>query len=218
MHALDFLHQVADGLEHAVDLTVAAFDEGDFVPRVGGVFEEANFARRKFDAAMIFKGDRHAVAEPGNGFGRGATGDFHVVGFWDVGGRFGQLLGEGPVVGEKEEAFARVVEAADGIESLFLRAKKLHDGGPTFGIAGGGDVAFGLVQQKIDEALGPLKRFAVEENGVSVCIGFAAEFRDRAAVHLDAAGENDLFRFAARGHARSGEDFLETIGHSGFQL
>ena len=110
---------------------------------------------------------------------------------------FGEFLGEGAIVGEEEEAFAGVVEAADGIDAFCKRAEELHDGGAAFGIADGGDVAFGLVEHEIDRALRGLDGFAIDGDGVGIGIGFGAEFGDDLAIERDAAGGDDFFSFAA---------------------
>ena len=143
---LDLFDVVADVMEHAADLAIAAFNENDFVPGVGGVFEEADLGGRSFDAATVVENDGDAVAEALERLLGGTAANFDVVGLGDVGGGFGELLSEGAVVGEEQQTLAGVVEAADGIEALGLVAEKLHDGGTALGIAGGGDVAFGLVQ------------------------------------------------------------------------
>ena len=130
-----------------------------------------------------------------------------------MGAGFGEFLSQGAVVGEEEEAFAGVVKAADGIDAFREWAEKLHDGGAAFGIADGGDVAFGLVEHEVDGALGGLDGFAVDEDGVGVGIGFGAEFGDDLAVEGDAAGGDDFFGLAAGSDAGGGEDFLEACLH-----
>src|SRR5439155_8223443 len=45
-HALDLLHVMSDLLEHAPDLAVLAFDQGDLVPRVFRLADQANFCGR----------------------------------------------------------------------------------------------------------------------------------------------------------------------------
>ena len=47
--AFDFFHVVSDFLEHAADLPVASFDQGDFVPRVCGFLDELNARRRSLN-------------------------------------------------------------------------------------------------------------------------------------------------------------------------
>jgi len=200
-------------LEHAADLTVAAFDEGDFVPGVGGVFVELDFGGRGFYAAIVVEGDVDATAEASEGFFVGTATDLDEIFFGDVGAGFGEFLGEGAVVGEEEKAFARVVEAPDGIDTFRERAEELHDGGAAFGVADGGDVAFGFVEHEIEKALGGFDGFAVDGDGVGFGIGFGAEFGDDLAVEGDAAGRDDFFGFAAGGHASGGKDFLEALLH-----
>lgn len=215
MDALDFFHEEADGLEHAADLAVAAFDERDFIPRVGGVFVEMDFRGGCFYAAVVVESDVHASAEAGERFFVGAAVDFDEIFFGDVRAGFGELLGESAVVGEEEEAFAGVIEAADGIDAFGERAEELHDGRAAFGIADSGDVAFGFVQHEIYRALGGLDGFAVNSDGVRVRISFGAEFGDDLAVEGDSAGGDDFFGFAAGGDAGGGEDFLEADEHGG---
>jgi len=143
---LDFFHEEADSEEHAADLAIAAFDEGDLVPGILDVLEEADFCGREFDAALVVKSNGDAVAEFLDGGFVGLAADFDVISFGNVGAGLGEFLGEGAVVGEEEETFASVVEAADGVDAFGEMAEELHNSGAAFGIAGGGDVAFGLVQ------------------------------------------------------------------------
>jgi hypothetical protein len=63
LDALDFFDEEADLLEHAADLAIAAFDEDDFVPGVGSVFDQTDFGGRGFDATAIVEGDGDAGAE-----------------------------------------------------------------------------------------------------------------------------------------------------------
>jgi len=88
-------------LEHAANLAVAAFDQCDFIPGVGGVFVEADFGGGGFHAAVVVEGDVDAGAETCEGFFIGAAADFDEVFFGDVRAGFGQFLGEGAVVGEE---------------------------------------------------------------------------------------------------------------------
>ncbi len=53
----------------------------------------------------------------------GLAGDFDEIGLLDAGCGFGELVGEFAVVGDQQQAFAQVVEAADGIEALVFLAK-----------------------------------------------------------------------------------------------
>ena len=200
-------------MEHAANLAVAALDERDCVPGVGSVLVELDFGRRSFDAAIVVEGDVDAVAETLEGCFVGASADFDEISFGDVRGGLGELLGEGAIVGEEEKPLAGVVEAADGIDAGGEIAEELHDGGTSFGIVDGGNVAFGFIQHEIDRRLDGLDGFAVNGDGVGVGIGFGAEFGDDLAVDGDAAGGDEFLGFAARGNAGGGEDFLEAFGH-----
>jgi hypothetical protein len=174
---------------------------------------ETDFGGRGFYSAVVVESDVDAGAEASEGFFVGAAADFDEIFFGNVGAGFGEFLGEGAVVGEEEEAFAGVVEAAYGIDAFGERAEELHYGGAAFGIADSGDVAFGFVEHEVEEALGWLDGFAVDADGVGVGIGFGAEFGDDLAVEGDAAGGDDFLGFAAGGDAGGGEDFLEAGEH-----
>ena len=76
LDAFDFFYEEADGLEHAADLAVAAFDQGYFVPGVGSIFVELDFGGRGFYAAVVVEGDVDAGAEAGQRFFVGAAADF----------------------------------------------------------------------------------------------------------------------------------------------
>src|SRR5690349_17597033 len=102
LDTFDFFDEETNGLEHAADLTVTAFDEGDFVPGVGGVFVKLDFGGRGFYAAVVVESDVNTGAEAGEGFFVGAAADFDEIFFGDVRTCFGEFLGEGAVVGEEE--------------------------------------------------------------------------------------------------------------------
>lgn len=136
-----------------MDLAVAALDQSNFVPRIGRIFEQADLSGRELHAPTVLKGDGDAVAKPLERLVAGLAANFDVVGLGNMVSGFGELLGQVAVVGEEQEAFAGVVEATDGVDALGQIAEELHDGGATFGVGDGGDVAFRLVQQEIDESL-----------------------------------------------------------------
>jgi len=89
LDAFDFFDEEAYGLEHAADLAVATFDQGDFVPRVGGVFVELNFGGRGFYAAVVVESDVNAGSQAGQGFFVGAAADFDEIFFGYVRAGFG---------------------------------------------------------------------------------------------------------------------------------
>ena len=82
----------------------------------------------------------------------------------------------------KKETFAGVIEAAYGIDALGKIAEELHDSGAAFGIADGGDVAFGLVEKEIDETFCALDGFSIQTNYIRERVGFGALLGDYFAV------------------------------------
>jgi len=103
----------AEGVEHAADMTVFAFIEGEFEPGVflaraekAGAFAAECFAAFGFDSALKFLDERRV----------GERGDLDVIGFVEMGGGVGDAGVPFGIVGEKEEAFAGFVEAANGGE------------------------------------------------------------------------------------------------------
>ena len=221
--AANFFDVVADFLEHLTDFAIAAFDEDQFVPGIVGVSQEPDAGGGGHDAALIAAGgrraglsdlgtaiDHDAVAELVDRRVRGLAADFDEVGFLDAGGGAGEGVGEVAVVGHEEEAFARVVEAADG-EYALASFEEVGDGGAMFGVAGGSDVALRLVENVVAGALGAMEELAVDANVVAGGVRFGAEFGDGLAVDLDASGDDELFGLAARGDAGGGDDFLQTL-------
>ena len=221
--AANFFDVVADFLEHFANLAVAALDEDHFVPGIVGLAEKAEAGGGGHDAALIAAGgrraglsdlgtaiDHDAVAELVDRRERGFTADFDEVGFLDAGGGAGEGVGEVAVVGHEEEAFARVVEAANGKDAL-ASFEEVGDGGAVFGVAGGGDVALRFVENVVARTLGAMEELAVDANVVAGGVGFGAEFGDGLAVDLDAAAGDQLFGLAARGDAGGGNDFLQAL-------
>ena len=117
----------------------------------------------------------------------GLTADFDEVSFFDAGGGAGEGVGEFAVVGHEQEAFARVVEAADGEDALALFLKKSHDRRAVFGVADGCDVALGFVEDVVAGALGAVEELAVDADVVAGGVRFCAELGDGLAVDLDAS-------------------------------
>ena len=213
LDAFDFFDQEADRLEHAADLAVAAFDEGNFVPRVGGVFLEADFGGRGFHPAVVVEGDVDAGAEALNGGFVWTAVDLDEIGFGDVRGGLGELLDQSAVVGEQKKTFRRVVKAADRIDASIEIAEQVEHCGAAFGVARGGDVAFRFVKHEVDGAFGGFDASAIDKDGVGRKVGFGTELGDHFAVDRDAPGEDEFLGFATGGDAGRGEEFLKALGH-----
>lgn len=136
-----------EGFEEAADVTVAAFVEDDFKPGVFFAFTEEGDAFGGEGA--VAGGD--AGLEGGEESGVREAVDLNVVGFVEVAGGVGDGVGPGGVVGEEQEAFAGLVEAADGGEvGVGGVGEAGEDGGTAFFVGGGGDEAAGFVEGEVD--------------------------------------------------------------------
>jgi len=125
-----------------------------------------------------------------------------------------QEIGEFSVVGEQEQPFAGVVEAAHGIDARAHPVEQIHDRRTVFGIVERGDVSLGLVHQQINMALGALEEFAVDADVIHCRIRFASQFGDDQPVYGHESARDDLLCFAARGNSGSGDNFLQAFsGH-----
>ena len=144
------------------------------------------------------------------GFG-GLAGDLDEVSFFYAGGGLGEAVGQLAVVGDDEQAFAHVVEAADGVEALLHLVEELHHRGAAFGVLDGGDEAAGLVEDEVAVALGALEQLAVDADVVAGGVGLGAQHGDHLAVDLDAALLDHGLGAAAAGDAGGGEDFLQAF-------
>lgn len=127
----------------------------------------------------------------------------------------GEALGEGTVVGEEDQAFAVVVEAADGVEAEVFRGADgsgpLDDGGAALGVMGGAEDAAGFVG-KIGFAGFGADGTAVEGDGVAGGVDAEAGFGGGAAVDGDAAGGEEGGGAAAGRESGGGEEGLEAGG------
>jgi hypothetical protein len=98
----DFFYEEADLLKHAVDLAIAAFDENDFIPGIGSVFDEANFRGRSFDAAAVVERNGDARAQLLEDLFGGLAANFDEIGFGDVRASLGEFLSQGAIVGHEQ--------------------------------------------------------------------------------------------------------------------
>jgi hypothetical protein len=210
---------VADLLEHLADFAVAAFGKGDLVPGVFGVTDAADSGGLGEDATeFFFLGaafvDHYAGAELVERLIAGLAADLDKIDLGHLVGGAGEQVGEVAVVGHQQQALALVVEAADG-EDARLAGKELHHRRATLRVAGGGDVAFRLVEHRIAEAIGALARLgqqlAVDADVIESGVGFASELDDRLAVDLDASFSDQLLGLAAGGDSGRGDDLLQAL-------
>jgi hypothetical protein len=212
-YAANLFYVVADLLKHLAELAITAFDEDDFVPGIVALADLADLRGGGMDAtrAGLAAFDSDASAEAIEGFLSGLAADFYEVGFLHTCGGPGEFVGQVAVVGHEQQAFAQVVETANGIETFARLREELHHRRAAFGIAHRGHEALGLVEHVVAETLGALEQFAIDADVVVGSIGLTAELGDDFAVDLNAALGDQLFGMAAAGDSSLGENLLEAI-------
>lgn len=78
-------------------------------------------------------------------FGGGMAGDKHLVGFFDPVTGMGQFESQFAVVGQKQKAFAFLVQAPDRVNPLGHMIDEVEGTGPARGIVIGANVPLGFV-------------------------------------------------------------------------
>lgn len=135
---------VAYGVEHALDLVIAAFEDGD-----AGCFfsDDLEHGRQSGD---VFVGKVDAVPEPFGGIGCDWFSGGDEVGFSCLRSRFGELARPLAVVGKDEEPGAGAIEPAGDVEFvvLVLWVDQFHYCG-MLGVGGGAKVAGGFVEHQV---------------------------------------------------------------------
>jgi len=204
---------VADFLEHFAQFAVAAFNQNNFVPGIVSLAHLADAGRRGADTvgAGLAALDGDACAKYVEFRLAGNAGDLDQVGFFHAGGGAGKAVGEFAVVGYQQQAFAHIVEAANGVKALPHFLKELHHRGAALGILDGGDESAGLVEDEVAQPLGTLQQFAVHAYVVAGGVRLGASLGHYFSVHLNAALLDKLLGLAAAGYAGLGKDFLEAI-------
>ena len=188
MHAADFFYVVSYLFEHFADLAITSFDDRYFEPGIVAFANQFYLRGSGANSASTFFGDRDATAQFVELRFVGNARDFHYVLLGHVRRGFHQRVRQRAVVGQEQQAFTGPVESAYWVYAAFDALYQIHDRGAMFGIADGGHVAFGLVENDVGEVLGRVKELAVYADVVVLGIGFAAEFGYWLAVDKHAAG------------------------------
>ena len=134
-YPLDFFHVMLDLLEHSPDLPVTSFDQGYLVPGVGRLTQQFDACRRGMHLAVarrlapgfvsrpagVLSGERWAGSRmPRRNLSYlllcRLTADFYQVGLGHVRGSVGQLLGQFAIVGQQQQALAKIIKTADWID------------------------------------------------------------------------------------------------------
>jgi len=126
----------------------------------------------------------------------------------------GKTVGPFAVVGEEQQTFGVVVEAADGENPHPKALEKVgHDGAP-FGVLQGGDIPHRLIEKNVHALLVNGDRFAVDGNGVPGGVGLGAQLGDRRTVHRDAPVGDHPLGLPAGCDSGLGEYLLQPFFHS----
>src|SRR5207342_2920884 len=129
-----------EGVQQPADLPVAAFVQDDIEPRVPVACAQDVDGFR----VEVFAVGFDAIDEGGERVVVGSTVHLHVVALVGAGRRIGDAGGPGGVVREQQQAFARLVEAADGGDPRQAGVfETLVDGVAIVFVARGGDEAAG---------------------------------------------------------------------------
>ncbi len=212
-HASNLLNVMADLFEHLAQLTVAAFNQDDFVPGVIPLADLANLGSRSlYPAGAWFAPlNAHTRTQPIQIFLTGLAADLDEVGLLHSRCGAGELVCQVAVVRYQQQPFAQVVQTADGVESLAQLCEKLHHSWPSFWIAHRGYEAPGLVEHEVAQAFRALQQFAIDADVVAGSIGLSAKLGDDFAVHLDAAFDDQVLGGAAAGDSGLSEDLLQAL-------
>lgn len=199
------------GGEHAADLVVFAFDEGELGS--AGI-EEAECGRSAGGfLAFELKG---AGGEEGDERGVEVAVDRGAIDFGDLVFGAGEAVDEGGLVGEEEEAAGVLVETADagddGVAGAPTLGEEFVDEGAFAFVVRAGESG-GLVEQE-EEAVGMVGGLAVDEHGGAGEVDLLAGIGGGGTIDGDAAGLDPGAGVAAGAVAEVGEQLVEAA-HGG---
>jgi hypothetical protein len=192
---LELVDLVAKRLDHPVDLTMLALVDRDAEPRVLALAGQDLDLGRHRDRAVV-EGD--AIAQRLDGVVPEPAVDLDVIRLRHVVGRGEQARRELAVVGEQQHALGVEVEPANRLHGDRQVREVVHHGRAPAVIGHRRDAALRLIEQDI-EVVERDDRFTVDKHRVVIGIDLGAEHGDDGAVHLDAAGDDQVFGLAARG-------------------
>ena len=126
----------------------------------------------------------------------------------DLRGGVREFLGQLAVVGEEQQAGGGAVQSSHRVYALGAAAvHEHHDGAALLRVVGGGDEAFGLVEQEVAVALAAELLAAI----LHIVAGHdhVAHLGDHLAVDLHAAGGDEFVGLATRADAGMGDVFVQ---------
>jgi hypothetical protein len=168
--------------EHDADLVLPAFSDLHFVPRIRAVLDALQLRRRRPPA---MHGDTLAkllllrLCQP--------AGHLHYICLGDVVGGRGQAMRELAVVGQQQQSFAVIIQAAHRKHAFADPAHQVHHGLPTLRVGNRGHAFLGLVERDIGQVFGRVQRASVDLDVIIVYIGLGTQLGDGLPVHRNAA-------------------------------
>ena len=200
----------AEDLEEAADLALTTLIEVDF--EVGGVVRMADHLLEPqvlpfFDRALEQAGRQRRVVV--------AVKD-DLVAFDDSARGVHHLVGEVPVIGQDQEAFGILVEAADAeeAEGTILRRHHIEDRLSAVGVVVGAEVAARLVHHQHHRPAERLDVLALADDGIHGGVDRLPGHRQLAVDHHGPRGDQPL-RLTTGADPRLGEVLVNTHGSFG---
>lgn len=204
-------HGMTDGVAHVAHLPGLAFVDRNRQQRLVGSRAQAALQHAHHRRSRALALDAHAAAHPVQALLGRLAPDARVVLPLHLVLRVEQAFGQRPVVGEEQQAFRVVVQAAHRVHVFAHLRQQVEDGRPVLRVLPRGDVAARLVQQDVAVARGHMDPLAVDADVVTACLGPRAQLHDGDAVHRDAPLGDERLRGAPRRHARRREDLLKPV-------
>jgi hypothetical protein len=201
-------HSPARRLAHAPDLLIAPLAQDHFDPRL--IAFVTKDSRLRGQRPRI--GELDAVSPRLEVFVAHDALNFENVRLRHAAARVEERVGEVTVVRHEEDAARRKIEATDWVHTRAELAKVLRYRRPALGVPQRGDDVPRLVQDEIVRLFRDETR-PVDLDAIAPGIRLLPELANDAAVHADAAGEDDLLRSSARGEPSAGDDLLQSVFH-----
>jgi hypothetical protein len=206
-HQLRYL--AVHSFEHAPHLPVTPLGDGDFQVRVlGTVAQTLHFGRPRGAVGQF-----HSVAQFPDLFVAQQGGGFHLVGLGHFVVGIGNALRESGVVGEQQQPAGIQVQAPHRGKPRAGIGRQSVDGGPSLGVAPGGQISFGFVQQDVGR-LGGGERFAVQSDAVLFQVYPMIGVLHHFSVDANAAGADPTAGVGARSQSCLGKDSLQSFERS----
>ena len=192
---LELVDLEAERLDHPVDLAMLAFVDRDAEPRVLALAGQDLDLGGHRDGAIV---ERDAIAQRLDVVALEPAVNLDVIGLRDVIRWREQARRELAVVGQQQHAFGVEIEATDRLHRYRQVRQIVHHRRPAAVVGHGGDAAFGLIEQHVKMIEGD-DRLAVHQDRVVVGVDLRAEHGHDRAVHLHAAGDDQILGLATCG-------------------